>query len=131
MSLQNDARSISELFGDAFSQLGELVQNELRLARAEMSQKISQAGMGAAFLGAAAVMIIPALVLLLIAAALWLVQLGLSPVAAHLAAAATGTLVSIVLAMMGMNRLKPEKLAPKITMQQMGRDVASAKEMAK
>lgn len=131
MSLQNDARSISELFGDAFSQLGELVQNELRLARAEMSQKISQAGMGAAFLGAAAVMIIPALVLLLIAAALWLVQLGLSPVAAHLAAAATGTLVSIVLAMMGMNRLKPEKLAPKITMQQMGRDVAAAKEMAK
>ena len=131
MSVQNDVHSIAELVGDAFSDLSQLVQNEMRLARAELSEKISQAGMGAAFLGVAAVVMIPALVLLLIAAALWLVQMGLSPVAAHIAAAVAGAVVSIVLAMIGLNRLKPEKLTPNITMQQMRRDVAAAKEMAK
>ncbi len=131
MSGQNDARSISELFGDAVTQLNKLVHNELHLARVEISQKVSQASMGIAFIAAAAVMMIPVLVVLLFALALWIIQLGMSPLAAHLIAAAVGALLSAVLALVGMNSLRPEKLTPKVTIQQMERDLAAAKEFAK
>ena len=131
MALSNDLNAIPRLFGDAVEQLGKLVQNEVQLARAELSQKMTQAGIGSAYVAGAAILSIPALVLLLIALALWLTQLGLSPVLAHLAAAACGAVISAILAMVGMSHLKPENLKPKVTMQQVQRDVATAKEMAR
>ena len=131
MSLPNDLNDIPRLFGNAVEQLGKLVENEAQLARAELAEKITQAGIGAAYLAGAAALSIPVLVLVLIAFALWLVQMGLSPAAAHFAAAAVGTVVSGVLAMVGMNRLKPENLKPKVTVEQVGRDVATAKELAR
>jgi hypothetical protein len=107
------------------------VQNEVRLARAELTQKMAQAGMGAAYILGAAIFCIPVLVILLIALALWLTQLGVSLVVAHLAAAACGAGISIVLALIGMSHLKPENLKPKVTMQQIERDVATAKELVR
>ncbi len=56
----------SALFGDAVEQLGKLVQNETQLAKAELTQKITQAGIGAAYIGGAAILFIPVLVVLLI-----------------------------------------------------------------
>jgi putative superfamily III holin-X len=131
MPLSDDLHTIPRLFGDAVEQLGKLLQNEARLARAELTQKIAQAGIGAAYLLGAAIFCIPVLVVLLIALALWLTQLGLSPVVAHLAAAACGVGISIVLALIGMSHLKPENLKPKVTIQQVERDVATAKELAR
>ena len=131
MALSNDLNAIPRLFGDAVEQLGKLVQNEVQLARAELSQKMTQAGIGAAYVAGAAILSIPVLVLLLIALALWLTQLGLSPALAHLAAAACGAVISAILATVGMSHLKPENLKPKVTMQQVERDVATAKEMAR
>ena len=131
MSLSSDLNDIPRLFGDAVEQLGKLVQNEAQLARAEISQKVTQAGIGAAYVVGAGILAIPVLVVLLIALALGLAQLGLSPVAAHLIAAGIGALVSGILAMVGMSYLKPENLKPKVTIQQVGRDVETAKEMAR
>jgi hypothetical protein len=131
MSFSGDLNAIPRLFGDAVEQLGKLVQNEVQLARAELAQKIARAGMGAAYVAGAAVLAIPVLVVLFIALALWLTQLGLSPVGAHLAAAACGAVVSAILAVVGMSHLKPENLKPTITMQQIERDVTTAKELAR
>jgi hypothetical protein len=131
MPLSDDLYAIPGLLGDAVEQLGKLVQNEARLARAELTQKITQAGIGAAYILGAALLCIPVLVVLLIALALWLTQLGLSPFVAHLAAAGCGAGISIVLALIGMSHLKPENLKPKVTIQQVKRDVATAKEMAR
>jgi len=131
MALSRDLNDIPRLFGDAVEQLGKLVQNETQLARAELSRKITQAGIGAAYIVGAGVLCIPVLVLLLIALALWLIQVGLSPVAAHLVAAAVGGLVSGILAMIGISHLKPENLEPKITIQQLQRDVETVKELAR
>jgi hypothetical protein len=89
-----------------------------------------QAGIGAAYIGGAAVLCIPVLVVFLIAVALWFTQRGFSPVAAHLAAAAVGAAISGILAMVGMSYLKPGNLKPKITIREVGRDVATAKELA-
>ena len=131
MSLSSDIGSIPELFGDAIEQLGKLVQNEVQLARAEISQKMTQAGRGAAYIAAAAILAIPVLVMLLITLALWLNQMGLSPVLSHLTAAAAGALASVVLGVMGTSYLKPEKLTPNVTIGQVKRDVAAAKDMAR
>ena len=131
MALSNDLNAIPRLFGDAVEQLGKLVQNEVQLARAELAQKMTQASIGAAYVTGAAILSIPVLVVLLIAMALWLTQLGLSPVVAHLAAAACGAVISVILAMVGMSHLKSENLKPKVTMQQVERDITTAKEMAR
>jgi hypothetical protein len=131
MSLSDDLHTIPRLFGDAVEQLGKLVQNEAQLAQAEISQKIAQAGIGAAYVIGAAILGIPVLVVLLIALALWLGELGLSPPLAHLAAAACGAAISAVLAVIGMSYLKPEDLKPKVTIRQVERDIATAKELAR
>jgi hypothetical protein len=131
MPLSDDLHTIPRLFGDAVEQLGKLVQNEAQLAKAELSQKIAQAGTGAAYIGGAAVLCIPVLVLLLIALALWLTEIGLSPVAAHLASAGVGAVICGILAMTGMTYLKTENLKPKVTMREVERDVATAKELAR
>jgi uncharacterized membrane protein YgcG len=131
MSFSEDIHVIPRLFGDAVEQLGKLVQNEANLARAEMSQKIAQAGIGAAYMAGAAVLAIPVLVLLLFALALWLTQAGLSPVAAHLVSAACGAAGSAILAAVGMSYLKTENLKPKVTLQEMKRDLTTAKELAR
>ena len=131
MSLSSDMRSIPELFGDAVEQLGKLVQNEVQLARAELSEKLTQAGMGVAYLGAAAILVIPVLVVLLITLALWFAQMGMSPVTAHLLAAAIGAGLSAIMAFLGMSYLKPENLKPKVTMREVERDVAAAKEIVR
>ncbi len=131
MPLAKDLHTIPALFGDAIEQLGKLVSNEVQLARAEISEKVAQAGMGLAYVAAAGVLMIPVLVVLLIALALWLTQMGLSPVVSHLVAAAIGAAVSIVLGLVGLNRLKPENLTPTVTIQQVERDVAAVKEIAR
>ena len=132
MALSDDLHSIPRLVGDAVEQLGKLVQNEAQLARAELSEKLTQAGTGVACMAVAAVVAIPVLVVLLIAVALWLSSaFGLSPVASHLAVAGAGAAVSIALAFMGMSYLNPANLTPKVTMRQVERDIAVAKEMAR
>lgn len=131
MSLSNDVRSIPALFGDAIEQLGKLVSNEVQLARAEIAEKVTQAGMGVAYVAAAGVLMIPVLVVLLITLALWLNQMGMSPVVSHLIAAAVGAMVSLILGLVGLNHLRAKKLMPYVTIRQVERDVAAAKELAK
>ena len=131
MSLSNDVRSIPALFGDAIEHLGKLVHNEVQLARAEISEKVAQAGMGVTYVAAAGVLMIPVLVVLLITLALWLNDMGLSLVISHLIAAASGAVVSVILGVVGLNRFKAKKLTPTVTIQQVEHDVAAAKELAK
>jgi hypothetical protein len=131
MALSDDFHVIPRLFGDAVEQLGKLVQNEAELARAEMSQKIAEAGVGVAFVAGAAILCVPTLVMLLLALALGLTELGLSPPLAHLVAAVCGAVICAVLSVIGAGYLKPERLKPKVTIQQVGRDVATAKELGR
>ena len=131
MALTEDVREIPRLFGDAVEQLGKLVRNEAQLAQAELSQKVVQAGTGAAYIAGAAMLAVPVLVLLLMALALWLTQLGINTALAHLIAAAVGLVASVVLAMVGKSYLTPENLTPRVTLRQVEKDVTAAKEMTR
>lgn len=129
--LQTDARSISRLLGDAFEQLSQLVQTELRLARAELADKAARAGMGVGLLFGGLLLIVPAVVLFLLALALYLAQQGMSPVAAHVLAGVVGAVLGGVLIITGLARLKPSSLTPETTIRQIQKDVAAAKDMAR
>src|SRR5436305_2905889 len=89
-----NSRSIPDLVSDAFAQLAKLVGNEFDLARAELSDKAAQVGRAAALIGAGAIILIPALVLLLLAVAAALTHGGLSQPVSYLITAVGAALVS-------------------------------------
>jgi len=131
MLVTKEIQEISGLFGDALEQMGKLVQNETELAKAELSQKMNQAAMGVSYMAGAAILVIPVVVMLLLTLALWLADRGLSPALSHLIATGVGATIAAVLGAVGMKYLKPEELTPTVTIQQVERDVAAVKEMAR
>jgi hypothetical protein len=124
-------RSIPELFGDAMAQLAKLIGNEFALARAEMSEKAGQVGRATAMIGAGAVVMIPALVLLLFAVAAALIKSGLSDPVAYFCAGAGAAIIAGILIAIGLNRLSGDALKPSITLQQVEQDKLAAKEMVR
>ncbi|QLH70411.1 phage holin family protein [Rhodopseudomonas palustris] len=122
-------RSIPDLVGDAFTQFAKLVSNEFDLARAEISEKFGQIGRAAAMIGAGAVILIPGLILLLMAAVAALVEHGFSQSVAYLIVGACTTGLAAALIAFGANRLSPETLKPEMTIEQLQRDKEAAGEM--
>lgn len=130
MTSQSD-RSIPELFSDAFSQLAKLIGNEFDLAKAELSQKAGQVGRGVAMIGAGAIIMIPALVVLLFAAAAALMHAGLSDPIAYLITGGAAAVVAASLIAIGMGRMSGDALKPSMTIDQIHQDQAAAKEMVR
>jgi hypothetical protein len=124
-------RSIPELFSDAVGQLAKLIGNEFALARAELSEKAGQAGRAAAMMGAGAVIMIPALVMLLFAAAAALMHAGVSDPVAYLIVGLAAAIVSVALVAIGINRLSGDALKPTATIEEIERDKAAAREMVR
>src|SRR5437763_16587533 len=102
--ITDDVRSIARLFGDAFENLSKLIQTEIQLARTEITEKASKAAIGAGMLFGAVMLLIPALVLFLMALAIWLVGLRLSPAVAHSLAGGVAVAISGILAGVGPSR---------------------------
>ena len=108
-----------------------LIGNEFALARAELSEKAGQAGRAAAMMGAGAVIVIPALVLLLFAAASALIRVGISDPIAYLIVGGGAAIVSVALIAVGINRLSGDALAPTVMIEEVERDKAAAREMVR
>jgi hypothetical protein len=124
-------RSMPELFSDAVGQLATLVGNEFELARAELSEKASQVGRAAAMIGAGAVVLMPALVLLLFAVSAGLIRGGFSEPVAYLLTGAGAALVSAALIAAGLSRLSGDALKPSVALNQVQRDKIAATEMVR
>jgi uncharacterized membrane protein YqjE len=124
----NDTRPVSELFADALSQFSKLIRSELQLARAEISLKVGQTLLAVALLAGAAIFLIATLVLLLMALAVWLIEIGMRPSVSHLIAGGAGLLLVAILGGMGVNRLKTTSLVPNRTLDQLQQDAAAAME---
>ena len=130
MNTQN-SRSIPELFSDAVGQLAKLIGNEFELARTELSEKANQVGRATAMIGAGAVILMSALVLLLFAVSAALIRGGLSEPVAYLLTGTGAALVSAALIAIGLSRLSGDALKPSMTLEQVQRDRLAAKEMAR
>lgn len=124
-----DNRSIPELFGDALAQLAKLIGNEFELARAELSEKASQAARVTAMIGAGAVILMPALVVLLFAISAALIRAGFTEPIAYLITGLGAAVISAALIAIGVNRLSGDALKPSVTLDQVQRDKLAAKEM--
>lgn len=124
-----EERSISQLFGDALSELTKLVQNEIDLARAELVEKVSVTTSAAKFVAAGAILSIPAVVLILFAVAAELIALGLSQPLAYLCTGLGAAIIAGVLAWVGLSRLSASALKPSATLNEIRRDKAMATEL--
>ena len=121
--MEQDRRSVPRLAVDALNHVGLLLRSEMAVARAEFAEKMSQAVTGATFLVVAGLLIIPVAVVLLMALAAWLAELGLRASLAHACAGVTGLLIVGVLAFAGKSKISPANLAPKHTLDEVTRDV--------
>jgi hypothetical protein len=132
MSLADRSRSLSKLLGDAVEQLGALFQVELQLAQAELSENVANAGRGAAYLAAAALFAMPVVTLLLIALALWMREaMAISSALSFLIAALIGAVFGLICGLIALNYLRAKNLRPNITLEQIRRDIAAAKDIGK
>ena len=123
MAFAHYDRSIPEIVGDMFGQAKALLSKESKLAKAELSEKLSEAGVGVGLLVGGALLAIPALVILLQAAVAALVEAGFGAAIAALMVGALTFVVAAVLAVTGLSRLKVERLTPKRTLRQLQKDV--------
>ncbi len=122
-------RTVTDLFGDLSRQVSALFRNEVRLARAELSERMGAAGGAVAMLAAGAVLAVAALIVLLFALVTWLVEaFEVSPALAALIVGVVVALVAYGLVRVGLSRLKARNLAPRRTVEQLSRDAAVAKE---
>jgi hypothetical protein len=122
-------RTIPELLSDVLAQLAKLIGNEFDLAKTELSTKAGQVGRGVMLIGIGAVFLMPALVMLLLAAAAALMHAGYSDPVAYLMTGGAAVLIAAILIGVGISRLSADALKPSMTLEQLQRDKVAAKEM--
>jgi len=122
-------RTIPELLSDVLAQLAKLIGNEFDLAKTELSTKAGQVGRGVMLIGIGAVFLMPALVMLLLAAAAALMHAGYSDPVAYLMTGGAVVLLGAILIGVGIGRLSGDALKPSMTLEQLQRDKVAAKEM--
>jgi uncharacterized membrane protein YqjE len=127
MSFDADPRPTGTLLTDAINQLTRLVRGEVALAKAEVAQNIKNAGLGIALLVGAVVLVFVALnvlVLALVAALSAIMPAGWASLLVGVVLLA----VAGLLAMRGLNALKPENIAPSRTLANVQADAQAIKE---
>lgn len=121
-------RSVPDIIVELMKEFSSLVRTEARLARAEISAKITMAGVGLALIIAGAGLAVAALVILLEAGVDAMVnQAGYSPWQAALILGVAALVVAGILFVIGVYRLKVQNFAPSKTVEQLQRDAAVAK----
>ncbi len=98
--------SLGELVQDASTHLSTLVRGEIELAKSEVTSAAKKGALGAAFFGAAAVVLVFSLVFLLIALAEGLVGLGLYRWLSYLIVWFLLVVIAGVAAMLGLRAVK-------------------------
>src|SRR5579884_1238329 len=100
-------RSLPDIFSDLVAQFTTLVQKEAQLARAEVSESIGKATAGLSFVIGGAVLLIPALVVLLNAAVAALTERGhLAPYWSALIVGGVVLILGLALLFFGSRRLR-------------------------
>jgi hypothetical protein len=121
-------RSIPDIFSDLVGQFTSLLQKEAQLARAEVSENIGKAASGLGFVVGGAVLLIPALIILLDAAVAALTEGGhLAPYWSALIVGGVVLILGFLLLAFGASRLRPANMIPSRTIHQFQRDADVAK----
>jgi hypothetical protein len=124
-------RSFADILTDLLGQFTMLIKQEGELARTEISENIRRAVMGVAMAAGAAVLLLPALVILLLAAVYGLETTGLAPWWSALAIGGGAFLLGLLVLAIGLSRLRSTSLMPSKTIHQLQADAAMARRQAK
>ena len=127
-----DARNAPVPLVSLVTQLGSdfayLLQTEIRMARAELSERLSAAASAGAYVAAAAVLLLGGFIVLLVDIARWLEVAGLFYPWSLLLVAIVALAAGGALAFVGVGRLKESSLVPQRTLEQMREDFTVAKD---
>jgi len=122
-----DPRQAPNLMVDALRSFANLMQTELQLAKAEVSNNISRAGTGIAFFVIAGIFALTALNVLAGALVGYLAETGFSAGTAALIVGGAVLIVALLLALAGKSRLSAASLEPTRTLNNLQRDVTTVK----
>jgi|SRR5690242_4279040 putative superfamily III holin-X len=129
MAVTNTHRSVPEIISDLLTQLTTLLRKEAQLARTELSENMASVGRGLGLIVGGAVLISPALVILLQAGVAALAErYGMSSALSALIVGGVVLLLGIIFLLVGISRLKFENIMPSKTVHQLQQDASVAKE---
>jgi putative superfamily III holin-X len=105
--------TLGRLVADASRDISTLIQSEIALAKAELRVTVKTSGTGAALLGLAAFIGLIIIILASITIAQFIIYAGLDPWWAYLIVTGAYLLIAVILALLGVRKLKkvrgPEK----------------------
>ena len=128
---ERSERPLGELLGDLGRQVGSLVRRELDLAKVEASERASQLGRDAALVAIGGAVLHGALLVLLAAAVLLLIQLGLDPWLAALVTAVLVAVIGAIVVRSGIAAMRETSARQSPTVESVRENVEWAKEQAK
>ena len=128
MSEPSTTKSTGALIADALSNVSDLVRSEVDLARAEISENVSRAGVAIGLIAGAAIIALVSLNVLAAALVAALTEAGIAAGWSALIVGAGLGLIAYVLINKGINDLKLSSLAPTRTVKNVQRDAAAVKE---
>ena len=131
MGTNTDERTLGEMLAELSRETRTLVQQELELAKTELTEKASTMGKGAAFIVGGALIAYAGLLAIVAALALVLIALGLPPWAATFVAGLLVAGIGYLLIRSGLAALNPQQLTPRKTMETLKEDAQWLKAQTK
>lgn len=128
MSEFSTNKSAGDILSDAMNNVSGLVRSEVDLARAEISENVTRAGVAVGLIAGAAIIALVALNVLAAALVAALTEVGLDAGWSALIVGASLGLLAFVMITKGVNDLKLSSLAPKRTVKNVQRDAAAIKD---
>ena len=128
MDRHADIKDTPSLLVTTLKQFARLIEDEVALAKAEVSRNVSRAGAGLAMIGIGAILALTALDVLAAALVAWLATTGLSAGLSALIVGGGVLLIAIILAFVGKSRLSADALAPSKTSRNVRSDIRAMKE---
>ena len=131
MGTNTDERTLGEMFAELSSETRTLVQQELQLAKTELTEKASRMGKGAAFMVGGGLIAYAGLLAVVAAVVLILAAIGLPPWAAAFLGGLLVAGIGYLLIRSGLAALKPQELAPRKTIETVKEDAQWLKAQTK
>ena len=128
MNEQHATRSAPGLVGEALTHVSNLVREEVNLARTEISENVSRAGLAIGMIAAGLVLALTALNVLSAALVAAIANMGIDAGWAALIVGVALGVIALALAIKGRNDLKLSSLAPTRTARSVRRDAEAVKE---
>jgi uncharacterized membrane protein YqjE len=123
--------SIGNLFSEALNQTTHLVRTEIRLARAEISEKFNSTVRASGVAAAGGAILLGALYLFLLFLVRLLVAFGVAEHWATLIVAVASAVIGYAVLRAGLSNLSADGVTPTRTTQSLEKDAAMAKEAAR